>query len=386
MHKQEQGYVWRSSENQSQGVGHVVDLVKNENVDVIFGSPSSRITVPAAHLTSYWNFPMITWIANSFELSDKNLFSTLVRTVGPLSESARLIVTMFNTFNWTKIGNLYLDFGLCLYTAEGIKEEFSAHNLTIMQSIAYHPATVLTRTVMVNYLSIIKQTSRIIYICDENNLRRYMILACELGMCNGEYVFITTYLSAPTEDIWKMNDAFDEQARRAFQHIIYINSAKWTTDEGREAIENFQKEVNEKAALPPWNNDYPLRNNITSTSAEDMYNAAYLYGLWVNYSASNVLDVRDGAAMLAFSKNLSFDGIGGPCDIGMNGDRVPFFWMNQFRGEDTQPEVVAISTDKNRNISITHGFEWYTADGNHPLDEPVCGFFGELCPIPENGI
>lgn len=69
------------------------------------------VTVPSAHLTAHLNIPQITWSANSFDLSDKSLFRTLVRTVGPLSESGTLLVTMFNDFKWEKIGLLHLDYG-----------------------------------------------------------------------------------------------------------------------------------------------------------------------------------------------------------------------------------------------------------------------------------
>lgn len=36
--------IWRNTQLVSDGVGNVVDLTVNENVDVIFGSPSSRGT------------------------------------------------------------------------------------------------------------------------------------------------------------------------------------------------------------------------------------------------------------------------------------------------------------------------------------------------------
>jgi len=62
----------------------------------------------------------------------------------------------------------------------------------------------------------------VIYICDENNFRRYMILACRLGMCNGEYVFITTYLGMPSTYLWQQNDAYDDLAKKAFRNLIYV--------------------------------------------------------------------------------------------------------------------------------------------------------------------
>lgn len=55
-----------------------------------------------AHLTKHWNLPHVTWSGASFELGDKTLFTTLVRTVGPISEIGRALVTLFKQNNWQK--------------------------------------------------------------------------------------------------------------------------------------------------------------------------------------------------------------------------------------------------------------------------------------------
>ena len=39
-----------------------------------------------AQLASYWNLPVIGWMSSRKELSDKTLYTTLVRTFGPLDK------------------------------------------------------------------------------------------------------------------------------------------------------------------------------------------------------------------------------------------------------------------------------------------------------------
>jgi hypothetical protein len=39
-------------------------------------------------------------------------------------------------------------------------------------------------------------------------------------------------------------------------------------------------------------------------------------------------------------------GISGPCDMGLSGDRIPYFWIYQFVGVDNEAEIVAISETK----------------------------------------
>lgn len=42
------------------------------------------------------------------------------------------------------------------------------------------------------------------------------------------------------------------------------------------------------------------------TGAQDLYEAMYLYGMWVNYSSTNNVDVKDGRSWQEFSKNKTF--------------------------------------------------------------------------------
>ena len=72
---------------------------------------SVSVCVPAAHLTSNWNFPHITWVASSGELSDKRRFSTLVRTFGPFSKIGFAFVAIFQKFKWKRASLLHTDYG-----------------------------------------------------------------------------------------------------------------------------------------------------------------------------------------------------------------------------------------------------------------------------------
>jgi len=66
------------------------------------------VTKPLGHLTSHLNLPHITWNGNSYELSDKSKYTTLVRTVGPLSECGEALVGVFRHFGWSRIGLITL--------------------------------------------------------------------------------------------------------------------------------------------------------------------------------------------------------------------------------------------------------------------------------------
>ncbi|KAL4223566.1 hypothetical protein ACF0H5_017036 [Mactra antiquata] len=70
--------------------------------------------------------------------------------------------------------------------------------------------------------------------------------------------------------------------------------------------------------------------------------------------------------------------------MGENGDREPYFWIFQFREDEVEPQIVALSETKLGRITESLGFVWYTTDGSPPKDVPPCGYFNELCIVEEN--
>ena len=69
------------------------------------------VSVPAAHLTSNWNFPQISWLASSTEFADKDRFTTFVRTMGPYSKIGIAFVAIFERFGWKRVGLLHVHDG-----------------------------------------------------------------------------------------------------------------------------------------------------------------------------------------------------------------------------------------------------------------------------------
>ncbi|KAK3607266.1 hypothetical protein CHS0354_002243 [Potamilus streckersoni] len=48
--------------------------------------------------------------------------------------------------------------------------------------------------------------------------------------------------------------------------------------------------------------------NQGSPYAPYLYDATYLYGLWINYTITNNISVRDGKKLFAFAANTTFMG------------------------------------------------------------------------------
>ena len=48
----------------------------------------------------------------------------------------------------------------------------------------------------------------------------------------------------------------------------------------------------------------------------------------------------------------------GPCDMGPDGDKIPYFWVIGYVGDDMEPTIIAESEDKNRvgMLDVYHVF------------------------------
>lgn len=58
---------------------------------------------PAAELASFWNKPLVTWLATDAELSDRDVYTTMARTLAPFSKMADFLIEVLVQFNWRRV-------------------------------------------------------------------------------------------------------------------------------------------------------------------------------------------------------------------------------------------------------------------------------------------
>lgn len=76
------------------------------------------------------------------------------------------------------------------------------------------------------YTYVLNQISfPVIYLCHDD-VRPFLIRACALGMCNGEFLFIFVNVEAGWDMTypWRKNDSFDEIAKEAFKYMIHVST------------------------------------------------------------------------------------------------------------------------------------------------------------------
>ena len=77
----------------------------------------------------------------------------------------------------------------------------------------------------------------VIVAVEKTTRRRFMLLAREMGMTNGEYVYITVdvlpdeQLARNSNALWSIGDQFDEHAKDAFMSVYHVGGElDWLID------------------------------------------------------------------------------------------------------------------------------------------------------------
>ncbi|KAL5017257.1 hypothetical protein ScPMuIL_006846 [Solemya velum] len=378
--------IWNNAIEENEGAGAVANLIATQNADVIIGSPLSEVIKPMAHFTTYWNLPHLSWSATSPDLTDKETFKTLVRTLAPFNSFGKGFVGLFRAFKWKRAGIIYYTWGTTKYAADAILQHFSRANIYIAEVVMVD-WRMTDITIQKALLQLTRTFQFAVIILSVYNTRSFMLKACDVGMCNGNYVFINpTYISTKTDTMeWKTDDDEDnDRARTAFRHLLKVTYASWSSEAHAQKVAKLRTLVPIKMAELPFNNSFALdRNDTGDFFVPYLYAAAYTYGIWLNYSITNNIDPRDGLRFRKYTPNISFDGIESHVSYNENGDRESQFWIMDFTEPDGNSRIVALideSKPHNEALTIWKPFNWQTADNAPPMDAPICGFYDELCP------
>jgi len=77
---------------------------------------------PAAELASFWNKPIVSWVATDPEFDDKTVYTTLGRTLGPFNKMGTFLAEVFKQYNWRKVVVISSNFFLWLDAGKAIRK------------------------------------------------------------------------------------------------------------------------------------------------------------------------------------------------------------------------------------------------------------------------
>ena len=117
---------------------NVCVVVSASNIVGIVGPGLSKEASVIALFAGTLGIPAISYSATSYDLSDRNIYSTFYRTVPADSTGALAIAQLFIRFNWTSCVIVYQNDAFGTNGAKAISEAFHRYNLTVTQTISFN--------------------------------------------------------------------------------------------------------------------------------------------------------------------------------------------------------------------------------------------------------
>ncbi|XP_063427616.1 atrial natriuretic peptide receptor 3-like [Mytilus trossulus] len=320
----------RCSEN---GFGAIAaDVYYNDNIDVFIGPGCSFGVDVIGRLAASWNLPVITPVGTNAVLEDKNNFPTLTRLSYNMNTISKMYLSIFSRYNWTDVTiitdvtksffRIVKDSLMEAFQFAGINVERMLFNTSKTYDIGYH-------------LKQARLRSRVIVVsCSGDTFREFMLIAHQLGMTTGEYVFIIislfegdTYLG---DFGWKRNDSHDKLAAAAFDSVLMVRLRYPTTA----TFVEFEKDVTLRAST-----HYNYTFKVVNPFITSMYEAFMIYASVANETISEGGSLRDGRTITHKLWNREFVGLDGTIKINSNGDRKADFSLLDLDGTSMEYKV-----------------------------------------------
>ncbi|XP_078671097.1 atrial natriuretic peptide receptor 1-like [Branchiostoma floridae x Branchiostoma belcheri] len=381
--------VWRDSGcNAVTAAGRTVELYTDEHVDAILCPPCNDACVASALLAGYWNIPAITWAAMDPRMDDKILFNTLTRLLLPFNSLGKVVALMFAEWGWTRavIFSSNMEW-LCTQARTSVKAGLRKVNATVVADYRYD---IVEDEAMREQLKDIKETGQIICMChhDKATERRVMLHAYDLGMTNGEFVFInavTWTLEGQLGEPWRAGDDRDEDAKQAYGSVLNV---RMVFPDGPK-VDDFRKKVVKRMAAPPWNFTDSLQRGLKGSAYSPfLHDAVMLYAIAMNQTLQTGEDPRDGEAFMRHARKKAFEGMSGTVILDGRADREPefFIWDMDPSGTfdvvaqyDARPSGTEVSDDLLQELVFVKHIVWADGTTNAPTGFRECGYMNEQC-------
>ncbi|CCD70806.1 Receptor-type guanylate cyclase gcy-7 [Caenorhabditis elegans] len=391
---------------ESEAAGMTVDLIEKHNVDVIIGPTMNQPTLAAFIVSNYFNRPIIAWgLVNAAQLDDFERFPN----AGILSAGQRslgvAIRAVLKRYEWSQFVYAY-------FTEEDTEKCVTMRN-DLQQVVSYFGDIILAYSIqvadisndgMIEALKKIQSRGRIIVTCMKDGIglrRKWLLAAEEAGMIGDEYVYVFSdikskgyvvpLLGGGERPSWILSTGSDEndtRALKAFKQSIFICDMM-----GQGSIATnytiFGQEIIARMKEAPYfcTKDCEGENfTVAATYAGQLHDAVYAYGVALDkmLKAGQIAQYRNATAFMRYFPQ-SFIGMSGNVTINEKGTRNPTLFLLALDENNNNTRMATIYVE---NMSATfnalysdEGVMWASRKNNaRPVDVPLCGFTGNLCP------
>ncbi|CAG2191233.1 Receptor-type guanylate cyclase daf-11,Guanylate cyclase 2G,Receptor-type guanylate cyclase gcy-23,Atrial natriuretic peptide receptor 2,Soluble guanylate cyclase 88E,Soluble guanylate cyclase gcy-36,Receptor-type guanylate cyclase gcy-29,Guanylate cyclase soluble subunit alpha-1,Receptor-type guanylate cyclase gcy-8,Receptor-type guanylate cyclase gcy-28,Head-specific guanylate cyclase,Guanylate cyclase soluble subunit alpha-2,Speract receptor,Guanylate cyclase 32E,Soluble guanylate cyclase gcy-35,Guanyla len=308
------------------------DSSQNDDIGVVLKQTSLRSRGCSfgvdviGRLAASWNLPVITPVGTNADLANKNNFPTLTRLSFGMNKFSQMYLSIFRRYNWTDVTIIHdVTHSFFIIAGDSLMIAFQYAGINV-ERISFDSSQNDDIGVVLKQASI---RSRVFIVsCSGDTFREMMLIANQLGMTTGEYVFIIISLfngDSLGDFSWRRHDSLDE--------------------------------------ANPF---------ITS-----MYEAFMIYASVANETISEGGDLRDGMAVTQKFWNREFRGLDGSFKIDSNGDRNTDFSLLDLDGTSVEYKVVANYFGLDGKLVFNDSIEIHWPNNRGPpLNRPLCGYDG----------
>ncbi|KAI8503106.1 hypothetical protein Bbelb_189270 [Branchiostoma belcheri] len=356
---------------------------------------------PAAsivRLASYWNIPFMT-VAVPMALQNRreDAYKTGIRTSVSSGEVGRFALRVLAKFKWTRTFSVVSHGGgpgnhTCYFLVRGIYDEwrvregvhvqanvfeFEEDNFDLKSQEGLSRLDEKLRSMMTEA----KTKARVIITCaSAPYVWRLMKVAREMGMTNGDYVFLIVdvfdhaYLQP---DTW-IGSEDNQQERRdildAFRAAFVITVPRPDTPAFRE----FSEQVRE---IGKQNFGFDSGETLANPFVESYFNDVLLYATALNGTPG--YNYTNGTEMALKMRNVSFIGADGEEVVVKNGDRVFNFLVLDLNRSSERFVPALFYNGSSQNFTNMTKIDWII---DRPMVEPPACVWNNTCPGGKNDL
>ncbi|XP_055332408.1 atrial natriuretic peptide receptor 1-like [Paramacrobiotus metropolitanus] len=387
-------------------------LVESKNGCSIFLGPGcSKAVEQIRGLVKEWNVPLVTTQATSIT-HEQMASSKMITRLGFTQDAVVMfVVSVLNYFKWINVAVIYdsdtdsVEFGRTFETYVFDNQSGSGNSEKKDDDVSARMFPLSAKLAREDYRNILTRastTARVIVIAALSNITRdIMLTAQDLGMANGDYVYITAdlyYASGQTGslsfasgsgadagdlrlfdqhrmDHFKKSDAeISRDIKTAFQSLLVVQLKAPESAEYR----RYETAVQELSRTQ-YGYTYPKDSRVPP-SVMGFFDGVRLYGLILNETLRKGQSSTDGLALTQRMWNTTFRSMGTEIVISAKGDRIYDFNLLNFDRASEQFVPFLQFTAANKSFTLLRKIQWVNDQSFPPPNVPPCGFDGRSGP------
>eukprot|EP00105_Crassostrea_gigas_P031706 XP_011454479.2 PREDICTED: atrial natriuretic peptide receptor 1-like [Crassostrea gigas] len=350
------------------------ELYHVRNTSVFIGPGCSSGVDVVGRMSTSWNIPLLTPVGIDSLFDNKTVFPTLTRLSFSFDGIGRFYLKLFEKFGWTDIALLtdyYVSNGAAMVSlqSDSLVRVFSKSELrtTLIVNHDLSLKAALTKATKVSRV--------IVSVVGIRRLRVLLLEAREMGMTNGDYVFLFFKSYSPLlTDIWYVEgDKNNDAAKEAFNALLVSMPSVRRSP----AFLAFDQEL-KNYSLAKFDFDFDTEGADVNHYIVAYHDAFLIYGKTIKEMIIEGMDIFDGRQVTRRIRNKTYHNlISGNLRINDNGDAEKDLSIYDLDPNGDISSVGVYAGDEAVvYMNYSQGIHWPGNKGP-PKNRPRCGFTGD---------